>query len=149
VKLNYSFNFILLALSMMVLCALQTSFWFQLFGSVPAPLLWINLLIYIALYRKPALAICVIYALGYVAISFTLMPLKMMFVNLAILFTLVYLIKSRFFWAGSGYYTIMCLFGGPHRADHSHSVFCFSNVLDLGSHGSLDPLRNVTGIRRG
>lgn len=127
---------------MMVLCGLETTFWFQLFGSVPAPLLWINLLIYIALYRKPTLAICVIYALGYIATSFTLMPLKMMFVNLAILFTLVYLIKSRFFWAGSGYYTIMCLFGAVAH----HLTYFLTSLLLEPSHTAFQPMDRIVQI---
>lgn len=141
-KWNYTLNFLLLALFMMVLCGLETSFWFQLFGNVPSPLLWINLLIYIALYRRPYLAIWLIYALGFVAASFTLMPLKMMFVNLLILFTLVYLIKSRFFWSGSGYYTIMCLFG----AVAYHVIYFLTSFALEPTHTSFQPLERVVQI---
>ncbi len=111
-KMNFNFlaNTTLLALVMLFLCGFQTAFWYQLFDTVPAPLLWINLIVYISLYRKPYTAIFTLYLLAIIAASFSAIPLKMMFVTVLILFALLYIIKSRVFWAGSGYYNIMCVF---------------------------------------
>ncbi len=112
-KLNFHlfFNFLLLALFMSLLCGFQTSFWYQLFGNVPSPLLWINLVVYVALYRKPFMAIWIIYSLGFIAACFSAVPLKMIFITLLLLCLLINAIKSRVFWAGPGYYTIMTIFG--------------------------------------
>jgi hypothetical protein len=112
VKISWSalFNFVGIFIVLFVIAGLQTTFWYQLFGNVPAPLLWLNLIIYLILYRKPLPAILTVYAAGLLLLSFTGMPLKMMWSTLMILFALVYAIKSRVFWSGSGYYTIMCAF---------------------------------------
>ncbi|MNJ94628.1 hypothetical protein D3C87_123300 [compost metagenome] len=108
IRWNLLTNSILFFVILILIAGFQTTFWFQLFGNVPAPLLWINLIVYVILYRKPFPALISIYALGFVLLAFTAMPLKMMWITLLLLFTLVYGIKSRVFWSGSGYYTIMC-----------------------------------------
>lgn len=124
IRWNLLLNFLIFLAVLMAVGGIQTSFWFQLFGSVPAPLLWLNLVVYIILYRKPMPAILTIYAMGFILLSFTAMPLKMMWVSLLILFALVYGIKSRVFWSGSGYYTIMCTFS----AVAYHLIFFFTSM---------------------
>ncbi|HWU42113.1 MAG TPA: hypothetical protein VN132_01705 [Bdellovibrio sp.] len=110
IRWNFILNFLLLFAVLYLVAGVQTTFWFELFGQVPAPLLWVNLLVYVMLYRKPAAAVFTIYAMGFILLTFTAMPLKMMWITSLILFTLVYGIKTRVFWTGSGYYTIMCGF---------------------------------------
>lgn len=141
-NLHLFFNFLLFALLMTVLCGFQTSLWYQLFGGVPAPLLWINLILYVALYRKPFVAIWVIYALGFIAASFSAMPLKMVFVTLFILFALIYAVKSRVFWSGSGYYTIMSIF----TAVAYHVIYyTLSQILEPNS-ATLLPVERLVQI---
>lgn len=103
----------------------QTTFWFQLFGNVPAPLLWLNLVVYVVLYRKPLPAIFILYAMGFLLLAFTVMPLKMMWVTLLLLFALIYGVKTRVFWTGPGYYTIMCVFA----AVAYHSLYFLSSFV--------------------
>ncbi|MFM6927523.1 MAG: hypothetical protein ACKOX6_03625 [Bdellovibrio sp.] len=110
IRWNATLNFLFFTAVLLLVSGFQTTFWFQMFGNVPAPLLWLNLIVYVTLYRKPFPAIFTIYAMGFVLLTFTAMPLKMMWISLLLLFTLVYGIKSRVFWSGSGYYTIMCGF---------------------------------------
>lgn len=110
IRWNLLLNSLLFFGVLILIAGLQTTFWFQLFGNVPAPLLWINLIVYVALYRRPFPAVISIYALGFILLAFTGMPLKMMWLTLMILFVLIYGIKSRVFWSGSGYYIIMCIF---------------------------------------
>ncbi len=126
-KIRWTFllNFLIFMAALLAVAGFQTAFWFQLFGNVPAPLLWLNLIVYVTLYRKPFPAIFTIYAMGFVLLTFTAMPLKMMWISLLILFTLVYLIKSRVFWSGSGYYTIMCGFS----AVAYHLIYFFSSMV--------------------
>ncbi|MDG0816120.1 hypothetical protein [Bdellovibrio svalbardensis] len=126
-KLRWSIllNFLIIVAVLLAVAGFQTTFWFQVFGNVPAPLLWLNLIVYVTLYRKPFPAIFTIYAMGFILLTFTAMPLKMMWISLLILFTLVYLIKSRVFWSGSGYYTIMCGFS----AVAYHLIYFFSSMV--------------------
>lgn len=110
IRWNSILNFLILLVAALFLGAFQTTFWFQLFGGVPGPLLWLNLIVYVTLYRKPMPAILTIYAIGFALLTYSAMPLKMIWINSLIIFTLVYVIKTRVFWSGSGYYTIMCAF---------------------------------------
>ncbi|MFS4457581.1 hypothetical protein [Bdellovibrio sp. HCB2-146] len=125
IRWNFLLNFLILFVALVFVAGFQTTFWFQLFGNVPAPLLWLNLIVYVTLYRKPYPAIITIYAMGFVLMSYTGMPLKMMWISLLILFTLVYGIKRRVFWSGSGYYTIMCGFS----AVAYHLIYFFTSMV--------------------
>lgn len=125
IRWNALLNFLVFLAVLMLLAGFQTTFWFQLFGNVPSPLLWLNLVVYMILYRKPFPAIFTIYAMGFILLTFTAMPLKMMWISLIILFTLVYAIKSRVFWSGSGYYTIMCAFS----AVAYHLIYFFGSMV--------------------
>lgn len=118
-------NFLVLFAALLLLAGFQTTFWFQLFGNIPAPLLWLNLIVYVMLYRKPGPAIVIVYAMGFALLTFTVMPLKMMWLSLLILFTLVYGIKTRVFWSGSGYYTIMSTFS----AVAYHLIYFFGSMV--------------------
>lgn len=122
---NSLLNILFIFLFLMLLAGFQGTFWYQLFSTVPAPMLWLNLLVYVMLYRKPFPAVFTVYAMGFVLLAFTAMPLKMMLISLAILFTLVYGIKARVFWSGSGYYTIMCTFS----AVAYHLIFFFTSMI--------------------
>lgn len=125
IRWNLLLNVLIFLAVLMAIGGFQTTFWFQLFGNVPAPLLWLNLVVYVTLYRKPFPAIFTIYAMGFILLTFTAMPMKMMFFSLLILFTLVYGIKTRVFWTGSGYYTIMCTFS----AVAYHVIFLLTSLV--------------------
>lgn len=101
-------NILLFVAAMVLVSAFQSVFWFQLLGNIPAPMLWLNVLVYVMLYRKPFPAILTVYGLAAVLLVFTAAPLKMLWVSLLILFMAVNGIKDRVFWPGSGYYAIMC-----------------------------------------
>lgn len=125
IRWNIILNFLVLFAVLLVTAGLQTTLWYQLFNEVPSPLLWLNLIVYVILYRKPYPAIFTIYAMGFVLLTFTAMPLKMMWITLLVLFTLVYGIKTRVFWSGSGYYTIMCAFS----AVAYHVIYFVSSMV--------------------
>ncbi|NUN07162.1 MAG: hypothetical protein HUU57_15560 [Bdellovibrio sp.] len=125
IRWNIILNFLVLFAVLLVTAGLQTTLWYQLFNDVPSPLLWLNLIVYVILYRKPYPAILTIYAMGFVLLTFTAMPLKMMWITLLVLFALVYGIKTRVFWSGSGYYTIMCTFS----AVAYHIIYIVSSMV--------------------
>jgi hypothetical protein len=120
-------NLLILFSLLFFLAGLQGTFWFELFNDVPPPLLWLNLIVYITLYRKPLPAILIVYAMGFAMLSFTLMPLKMMWLSLLVLFTSISLFKQRVFWSGPIYYSIMCALSviGYHAI-----FFLLSNIVE-------------------
>ena len=103
-------NFIVIFMTLLLFAGFQNTFWYQIFGNIPAPLLWLNVVVYVMLYRKTLPSALNVYLMGYALLAFTAMPLRMMWISLIILFALVYLIKTRVFWSGSGYFTLMCAF---------------------------------------
>lgn len=142
IRWNLILNFLVLFAGLILVAGLQTTLWFQLFGDVPAPLLWLNLVVYVTLYRKPFPAIFTVYAMGFALMAFTSMPLKMMWINLLILFMLVYGIKTRVFWTGSGYYTIMCAFS----AVAYHLIYFFTSMIIEKNPASFDLLERLVQI---
>lgn len=109
---SFYYNILVFFTMLMLLCGIQTTFWLQIFGDIPAPLLWLNLMIFIMLYKRFSHALFLIYALGFSLMAFSLAPLKLIWISLLLLFGVVYFIKKRIFWTGAGYYTIMCAFSG-------------------------------------
>lgn len=105
---NKLFNFLFLILAMVLLAGFQNTFWFQLFGSVPAPMLWLCLVVYVTLNRKLYRGLFTVYVLGLAIMGFTVMPMKMLLISLFLVYFILYSIRSRVFWEGPVYYTIMC-----------------------------------------
>ena len=97
-------NLILILLLTVFLSGFQTTFWFQIFGSLPAPLLWLNLVLYLILYRKSLESVLTIYAMGILLHPFTAMPLGYLWLNLLITFVIMTFVKKRVFWTGSRYF---------------------------------------------
>lgn len=102
-------NLIVVILLGLILSGLQTTFWFQIFGSLPAPLLWLNLALYLILYRRPLEAILTIYLLALFLRPFTAMPLGVIWLTLFVVFAAVSFVKKRVFWPGTKYFFIASL----------------------------------------
>jgi hypothetical protein len=100
----FLFVHLLTLLFVLALAGLQTTLWFQFFGSFPAPLLWLNVITFLILYRPPFESIFTIYFLGFALCTFSAVPFSVMSSTLLVLFAITYLTKRRFFWTGSGYY---------------------------------------------
>lgn len=92
---------------MILLCGFQTSFWFQIFGWLSAPPLWLLLIVYISLYRRSTTTVLWVYFLGFLASAFTLAPLKMIWCSLLLLYLLIVFVKARVFWGGPGYFALV------------------------------------------
>jgi hypothetical protein len=102
--------FILHAVGLVLLIALatgfQTSFWAQLFGTLPGPLIWLLFFLYLALYRKPMEAIGLSYLCAAQVYFFGWIPFGLLLFNVIILYGIVYLVKERIFWPGPRYFMI-------------------------------------------
>lgn len=97
-------NLLLIFLLTILLSGFQTTFWFQIFGNLPSPLLWLNLVLYLILYRKSLEAILTVYGIGLLLQPFTAMPLGYLWLNLLIAFIVITFVKKRVFWTGSRYF---------------------------------------------
>jgi hypothetical protein len=97
-------NWALMMLVMLVVCSLQTVVWTQFLGSITAPLLWLNVVLYVILHRKPVEAIFINYALGMVMSAFTSMSLGKIFLLLLILSSVGGYARARIFWPSLRYF---------------------------------------------
>ena len=89
-----------------LICGVQTVIWPSLISSLPAPPLWLLLVVWVALYREERETILLIYLMGLLATAFTAMPLKMMLFSLMILYILIRRVKERVFWNGMPYFVM-------------------------------------------
>lgn len=108
IRWSYVLNFILLLIVLIFVAGFQNTFWYQLFGTVPAPMLWLSLIVYVILYRKLYGALFTIYIMSFALMGFTIIPMKMLLISLLLVYLILYSIRSRVFWEGPAYYTIMC-----------------------------------------
>lgn len=105
IRFNF-INLIIILLLALILSGVQTTFWFQIFGSLPAPLMWLNLVLYLILYRRPLEAILTIYLIGLFLQPFTAMPLGVLWLTMLTLFLFMSFVKKRVFWPGSQYFLL-------------------------------------------
>ena len=108
----YSFlSLLTLVLFSFLICGFQTTLWPQFFPWIPAPLLWINLVVYLAIERKPFTALSLIYLVGFINCAFSALLLGQMLLSLFVLFWCLYFVRTRIYWPGSMYFAAMCLLG--------------------------------------
>jgi hypothetical protein len=104
---NSIINLISVLLLTWILAGLQTTLWYQLFGTFPAPLIWLNIVPYIAIYRRPLEAILTLYAIGFALGAFTAMPAGIFLFNFGVLFLIIYYFKAKMYWGGSRYFVMV------------------------------------------
>lgn len=97
-------NLLLIALLAVLLSGFQTTAWYQIFGGIPSPLLWLNLVLYLILYRSFTEGALSIYALAVLLKPFTAMPLGVLWLNLLVVFLIMSSVKKRVFWPSSRYF---------------------------------------------
>lgn len=102
-RYNFLNLFILLVLSLL-LSGFQTTFWFQMFGHFPSPLLWLNLVLYLILYRRSEESIFLIYFIALIIKPFTAMPIGILWLTLLALHTATLFMKKRVFWPSTRYF---------------------------------------------
>jgi hypothetical protein len=84
----------------------QTSFWAQIFGNLPAPLVWVLFILYFALYRKPLEAIGLSYFCAAQIYFFGWIPIGLLLLTILMFYGIVYTVKERILWPGSRYFLI-------------------------------------------
>lgn len=99
-------NYLLFTAAAILLTALQSSLWLQLFGWFPAPQIWLAVLTFWVLYRELWEAVLMIYVLAMVVSAFTVMPFAhLLAINLLTCLSLAFT-KKRIYWAGSTFYML-------------------------------------------
>lgn len=100
-------NYAAFALIGLALATLQSSLWMQVFGSFPAPHLWLPIAIYWSIYRKPQEGILICYVLSIAIAPLTAAPMGILLLLLLILWGCVYVFKRRIFWPGTTYFMLV------------------------------------------
>lgn len=109
----------------LLLGSVQTVLWPLFFGSIIAPLFWLNLMLYLMIYRTPGYAVFSVYVFGFLFCSFSAVPPGVMLSTIMTMFLIVNFLKSRVFWTGFSYFAIVSALG----AVAYHTVFFFISLM--------------------
>lgn len=85
-------------------------------------MLWLIVMVYINLYKKPFEAIILSYFLGLQIYFFGWIPIGFLFTLILIIFSLTWMVKERIFWPGHGYFVYATL--ATSIAYHILYLFC-------------------------
>lgn len=102
-------NLFLLTIVFAIFLSLQKILWPAIFSTLPAPPLWINFIVFTALYRPPRVGILYSYFLGWVFSFYTLAPLKLILFSIIIVYGVTLFIKSRLFMEGFFYFSVLSI----------------------------------------
>jgi hypothetical protein len=103
---QYLTNYLVFTVTLMLLTALQSSLWLQLFGWFPAPQIWMTVLVFWVLYRELWEAVAMMYLLAAVLSAFTALSFPaLLVICLLTCFALVFA-KRRVYWAGSTFFML-------------------------------------------
>lgn len=143
---NQFFQFsrlVLFTLIFMLACAMQTSFFPFVTGSLPAPQLWLIIIIYIILKWPLYTGIFFTYFLGFVFTFYSYTPLKMIWISLNILYMTVWIVKNRvnsntllsfatFVTASNFLFTIIFFTTSQLLESNSTSLFPIYRLVEYG-----------------
>ncbi len=94
-----------------LLAGVQTTLWPHFFSFSPAPLLWVNFVIYLSMEKELVKGFFLVYLIGLCVLSFTAMPLGMMLSSIALVYAACSFLRHRIFWPGPLYFAFLCLAG--------------------------------------
>lgn len=103
-------NVLLMVLSVVLLGTLQSSFWFQVFGYIPAPALWIPALIYVAIFKTSVEAMIVTALFGFALSSMTSMSDGLLLSAMYMVTIGSRLFRKRIYWSSNSYIMMLCGF---------------------------------------
>ena len=90
-----------------LIAAMESSLFAQIFGSHGAPILWLSLTVYYSLKRDLTEALCWIYAITLVNISFSYSPVAFfLFTQMSVLL-MVKILRERIYWPGGTYFMLV------------------------------------------
>lgn len=109
IRLNQLIFVAFFFLSLILLCGAQTTLWYQVFGTLTAPLLWMYLIINTILYYNRTTSLFLVYGSSFIIAAFTAVPIKILLITMLILWAIVTFVKNRIFWEGPWYFTLAVL----------------------------------------
>lgn len=84
--------------------SIQTTLWYHWTAGAPAPLLWLNVVLYIVFTRSAMTAIFVAYGIALTATPFTAAPVGILWTSLLLTCSITAYARKRFFWASTIYF---------------------------------------------
>ena len=97
-------NFIAFLILLLFAAGFQTTLWYQLFGNLPTPRIWLNVILYLILFRKPFEGICLVYGLTLFIFPFTSIQLGVLWMVCLLSFAVITYVKKRIFWPNYQYF---------------------------------------------
>ena len=79
----------------MVFCAFETAFWPNLISFIPAPQFWLLFVFFICVRWSERWNIFFLYLLGFIVTLYSMMPLKMAWFSLLLIYAIIYFFKNR------------------------------------------------------
>ncbi len=98
---------LMMVVSAIVLTAAQTTLWFLVFGSFPAPMFWLILLVYVSVTRPLWEATLSVYLLCAAVAQYTLFPFENFLIFCLGMMVVLLLIRERVYWGGATYFMLM------------------------------------------
>ena len=123
---NFCCFFVLFNLS----CAFQTTLWYQIFGQVPSPLIWILPPIYLIVTRPGFGSLFICYFLTFIASRYSSIHLSHLLIVMSIIAFFILSLRSRIYWAGPSYYLLISF--GSLFSFHVFSLIA-SFILEVNS----------------
>ncbi len=97
--------------AMLLVCSFQTVFWYQTFGHLSPPLLWLSVANYVILSRKAPQSLFWIYILVAVASIFSSTNLGLLWLVVFFYYWAIVLFKNNFYLESTSYF-VLINFGG-------------------------------------
>lgn len=97
----------MMIVSVTVFTALQTSLWFLVFGTFPAPMFWLILLVYVSVTRPLWEATLTVYLLCAAIAQFTIFPFEGLLIFCLMMMLALYMTRERVYWGGPTYFMLM------------------------------------------
>ncbi|HPI41235.1 MAG TPA: hypothetical protein PLJ21_10565 [Pseudobdellovibrionaceae bacterium] len=100
-------NLFLLMFIFIFFLTIEKILWSTFFTSLQAPPLWLNFVVFIALFRPVGVGIFFTYFLGWILSFYTLAPLKLILFTMITVYGISLFIKTRLFMEGFFYFSVL------------------------------------------
>ncbi len=104
--LVYSAQLLLILGISLGLLLIQSTIWRDWFGTMPAPILWIPVVVYLALFRPLFDALAGLYMVAFAVESVSAIPLGILLTLLLIQLATLTFLKQRIYWTGITYFVL-------------------------------------------
>jgi hypothetical protein len=101
-------NYLIFIIFLCLLAAMQSSLWFHIFGTSPAPYFWLLVVCYWTLYRSLTEGVIMTYIATLAMVSMSGIPLSMAFVVHLSVYGCIFLMRDRVLWSGINSYILAC-----------------------------------------